>query len=135
MTFNLINVANAVSAVSLGDQCFYYQTCTHTDQNADCVQIKHNAICQCKKGYHSVTVQKPIKRVFCSQGKRYLPSCWGIFLPAPNGNAQVCSRFGGDSDRSVNASWSSYRACHIYCSHLFRPQALCRFKTQALCQY
>ncbi|XP_014281851.1 uncharacterized protein [Halyomorpha halys] len=53
--------------VSLGDQCFYYQTCTHTDQNADCVQIKHNAICQCKKGYHSVTVQKPIKRIFCSQ--------------------------------------------------------------------
>lgn len=58
-----------VSAVNLGEQCFYYQACMYTDQNADCVQIKHNAICQCKEGYHLATVQKPMKRVFCSQGR------------------------------------------------------------------
>ncbi|XP_075230547.1 uncharacterized protein LOC142329714 isoform X2 [Lycorma delicatula] len=53
--------------VRLGDQCFYYQTCSFTDQNAACIQIRHNAICQCKPGYHTVTLQRPNKRVFCSQ--------------------------------------------------------------------
>ncbi|XP_024085983.1 uncharacterized protein LOC112126114 [Cimex lectularius] len=52
--------------VKLGDQCLYLETCLFTDQNADCVQIRHNAICQCKSGFHTVTIPKP-KRVFCSE--------------------------------------------------------------------
>ncbi|XP_039290358.1 uncharacterized protein LOC111057980 isoform X5 [Nilaparvata lugens] len=53
--------------VRLGEQCFYYQTCSFTDQNAACIQIRHNAICQCKPGFHTVTLQRPNKRVFCTQ--------------------------------------------------------------------
>ncbi|KAK9496722.1 hypothetical protein O3M35_013015 [Rhynocoris fuscipes] len=51
----------------IGEQCYYFQTCMYTDQNAECVQINHNAICQCKNGYHPVTVLRPLKRVFCTQ--------------------------------------------------------------------
>uniref|UniRef100_T1HJW3 EB domain-containing protein n=1 Tax=Rhodnius prolixus TaxID=13249 RepID=T1HJW3_RHOPR len=51
----------------IGEQCYYFQTCIFTDQNAECVQISHNAVCQCKTGYHPVTVLRPLKRVFCTQ--------------------------------------------------------------------
>jgi hypothetical protein len=56
------------TAVRLGDQCFYRQTCAFTDQHAICIQINHNAICQCKPGYHTVALQRPTKKVFCSEG-------------------------------------------------------------------
>ncbi|XP_046407469.1 uncharacterized protein LOC124172104 [Ischnura elegans] len=51
----------------LGDQCFYERTCSFTDQHASCIQVNHNALCQCKPGYHTVSLQRPTKRVFCSE--------------------------------------------------------------------
>ena len=32
------------------------------------MQINHNAICQCKEGYHLTTHTKPTRRTFCTQG-------------------------------------------------------------------
>ncbi|KAL0270861.1 UNVERIFIED_CONTAM: hypothetical protein PYX00_008132 [Menopon gallinae] len=51
----------------LGDQCFYAQTCSFSDPNAICMQINHNAICQCKPGFHSVALRRGAKRSFCSE--------------------------------------------------------------------
>ncbi|KAJ8978213.1 hypothetical protein NQ317_002033 [Molorchus minor] len=51
----------------LGDQCYYKEACEYTDQHASCVQVHHNAVCQCKNGYHSVSIQKPSKKVFCAE--------------------------------------------------------------------
>lgn len=39
--------------------------------NSLCIQIRHNALCTCIKGYHSVSYSKPTKRVFCTEGKDY----------------------------------------------------------------
>lgn len=55
-------------AKKLGDQCFYHQTCLHSDANSLCIQTGHNAVCECAAGYHSVSYQKPTKRIFCTQG-------------------------------------------------------------------
>jgi hypothetical protein len=63
-----LSFLNLFAAVRLGDQCFYRQTCAFTDQHATCIQINHNAICQCKPGYHTVALQRPTKKVFCSEG-------------------------------------------------------------------
>jgi hypothetical protein len=60
------------TAVRLGDQCFYRQTCSFTDQHATCIQVNHNAICQCKPGYHTVALQRPTKKVFCSAGTDFV---------------------------------------------------------------
>lgn len=57
------------TAKKLGEQCFYDQTCLHNDVNSLCIQIRHNALCQCIHGYHSVSYMKPTKRVFCTEGK------------------------------------------------------------------
>ncbi|KAF5290148.1 hypothetical protein FQR65_LT11660 [Abscondita terminalis] len=51
----------------LGEQCYYREACRYSDQHASCVQIHHNAVCQCKSGYHIVSIQKPSKRVFCAE--------------------------------------------------------------------
>jgi hypothetical protein len=56
-------------AKKLGDQCFYHQTCEYSDSNSLCVQVSHNAICDCAPGFHSVSYTKPTKRIFCTQGK------------------------------------------------------------------
>ncbi|XP_076254195.1 uncharacterized protein LOC143192590 isoform X7 [Rhynchophorus ferrugineus] len=56
----------------LGEQCYYHEACEYTDQHASCIQIHHNAICQCQSGYHSVSIQKPSKKVFCAEGKKYV---------------------------------------------------------------
>jgi hypothetical protein len=53
----------------LGEQCFYRQTCKHYDPHSACVQVDHNAICQCETGYHSVSYTKPYRKVFCTEGK------------------------------------------------------------------
>ncbi|KAL7732367.1 hypothetical protein ACLKA6_004349 [Drosophila palustris] len=50
----------------LGDQCFYDETCVYNDENSLCVQVRHNAICQCANGFHSVSYTKPTRRVFCT---------------------------------------------------------------------
>lgn len=59
----------ADAAKKLEEQCFYDQTCLHTDENSICLQINHNAICACKDGFHVVTHSKPTRRTFCTQGK------------------------------------------------------------------
>ncbi|XP_068081838.1 uncharacterized protein [Anabrus simplex] len=68
--------------VRLGEQCLYGQTCTFTDQHAVCTQVEHNAICQCKAGYHEVSLQRPTKRNFCSPDQVILntdvPTLFGV---------------------------------------------------------
>lgn len=59
----------SLSAKKLGEQCFYDQTCQHTDDNSECKQVDHNAMCSCKEEYHEVTHSKPVRRTFCTQGK------------------------------------------------------------------
>lgn len=59
----------AFLAKKLGEQCYYKETCTYADQYASCIQVHHNAICQCRTGYHTVSIQKPSKREFCAEGK------------------------------------------------------------------
>ncbi|KAI8122325.1 hypothetical protein CVS40_6784 [Lucilia cuprina] len=51
----------------LGEQCFYDETCQYNDENSLCVQVRHNAMCQCAGGFHSVSYTKPTRRVFCTQ--------------------------------------------------------------------
>ncbi|XP_072939763.1 uncharacterized protein [Epargyreus clarus] len=51
----------------LGEQCFYRQTCRAFDPHASCVQINHNAYCQCEPGYHSTSHSRPTNRVFCTE--------------------------------------------------------------------
>ncbi|EDS27885.1 conserved hypothetical protein [Culex quinquefasciatus] len=71
-----------VAAKKLGDQCFHDQTCIYNDEHALCVQIRHNAICQCGPGFHSVSYSKPTKRVFCTQDMASitadLPTLFGV---------------------------------------------------------
>ncbi|KAH8307610.1 hypothetical protein KR044_005232 [Drosophila immigrans] len=66
----------------LGDQCFYDETCLYNDENSLCVQVRHNAICQCASGYHSVSYTKPTRRVFCtpdlSELSSDLPTLLGV---------------------------------------------------------
>ncbi|KAL1377733.1 hypothetical protein pipiens_004128 [Culex pipiens pipiens] len=70
------------AAKKLGDQCFHDQTCIYNDEHALCVQIRHNAICQCAPGFHSVSYSKPTKRVFCTQDMASitadLPTLFGV---------------------------------------------------------
>ncbi|XP_055377021.1 putative uncharacterized protein DDB_G0282133 isoform X2 [Condylostylus longicornis] len=51
----------------LGQQCHYHESCLYNDENSLCIQIKHNAMCQCKDGYHMVSYTKPIKKKFCTR--------------------------------------------------------------------
>ncbi|KAL4710773.1 hypothetical protein ACJJTC_009322 [Scirpophaga incertulas] len=51
----------------LGEQCFYRQTCKAFDAHASCVQVNHNAYCQCEPGYHSTSHTRPTQRVFCTE--------------------------------------------------------------------
>lgn len=51
----------------LGEQCFYWQTCRAFDSHASCVQVNHNAYCQCDPGYHSTSHSRPTNRIFCTE--------------------------------------------------------------------
>ncbi|XP_044757127.1 uncharacterized protein LOC123315487 isoform X2 [Coccinella septempunctata] len=51
----------------LGEICYYKEACRFSDQHSSCIQVHHNAICQCEKGYHSVARQKNSKRIFCAE--------------------------------------------------------------------
>ncbi|XP_013139157.1 PREDICTED: uncharacterized protein LOC106103815 isoform X1 [Papilio polytes] len=51
----------------LGEQCFYRATCRAFDPHASCVQVNHNAYCQCEPGYHSTTHTRPVPRNFCTE--------------------------------------------------------------------
>ncbi|KAL1453385.1 hypothetical protein WDU94_007525 [Cyamophila willieti] len=54
-------------SVSLNEQCFYTSSCQYSDPYSECVQIRHNAQCKCRAGFHSVTAHKPVRREFCSK--------------------------------------------------------------------
>lgn len=56
------------AAKKLGEQCFYDQTCVFNEPNSLCVQVHHNAMCECVDGFHSVVHYKPSKREFCTPG-------------------------------------------------------------------
>ncbi|XP_033610548.1 uncharacterized protein LOC111872356 isoform X3 [Cryptotermes secundus] len=80
--------------VRLGDQCFYRQTCEFTDQHATCIQVNHNAICQCEPGYHTVALQRPTKKVFCSADLVILttdvPTLFGVATGLAIFTALIC---------------------------------------------
>lgn len=63
------------TAKKLGEQCFYHQTCEYNDPKSLCVQIRHNAVCDCAEGFHSVSYSRPTKRIFCTEGKT-----WSYFI-------------------------------------------------------
>lgn len=71
--------------VRLGEQCFYAQTCT--DLHATCIQVDHNAVCQCKAGFHSVTLSKPSKKIFCSEDIEVISTNVGSLLGVASGVA------------------------------------------------
>ncbi|GJQ85770.1 hypothetical protein Trydic_g20331 [Trypoxylus dichotomus] len=71
----------------LGEQCYYKETCTFADQYASCVQIHHNAICQCKTGYHTVSIQKPSKREFCAEDLVVMTTNFSTFAGVLSGIA------------------------------------------------
>ncbi|XP_034830123.1 uncharacterized protein [Maniola hyperantus] len=51
----------------LGEQCFYQETCYAFDPHASCVQVNHNAYCQCNSGYHTTSHSRPTQRIFCTE--------------------------------------------------------------------
>ncbi|XP_052740487.1 uncharacterized protein LOC112052644 [Bicyclus anynana] len=51
----------------LGEQCFYQETCHAFDPHASCVQVNHNAYCQCDAGYHTTSHSRPTQRIFCTE--------------------------------------------------------------------
>ncbi|XP_035439133.2 uncharacterized protein LOC118268665 isoform X3 [Spodoptera frugiperda] len=54
-------------AKKLGEQCFYRETCKAFDSHASCVQVNHNAYCQCDSGYHQTSHTRPTNRIFCTE--------------------------------------------------------------------
>ncbi|EDW19252.2 uncharacterized protein LOC6583098 isoform X1 [Drosophila mojavensis] len=71
----------------LGDQCFYDETCIYNDENSLCVQVRHNAMCQCASGFHSVSYTKPTRRVFCTPDLSELSSDLPTLLGVSSGIA------------------------------------------------
>ncbi|XP_060524920.1 uncharacterized protein LOC132701194 isoform X6 [Cylas formicarius] len=72
---------------SLGEQCYYHETCEYTDQHASCIQVHHNAICQCQTGYHAVSLQKPSKRTFCAEDAVVVATDFSTFAGVLSGIA------------------------------------------------
>ncbi|KAK9703305.1 hypothetical protein QE152_g29424 [Popillia japonica] len=71
----------------LGEQCYYKETCTYADQYASCIQVHHNAICQCRTGYHTVSIQKPSKREFCAEDLVVMTTNFSTFAGVLSGIA------------------------------------------------
>ncbi|XP_071055537.1 uncharacterized protein [Onthophagus taurus] len=71
----------------LGEQCYYKESCRFADQYSSCVQVHHNAICQCRNGYHSVSIQKPSKRVFCAEDAVVMTTNFSTFAGVLSGIA------------------------------------------------
>ncbi|KRT80592.1 hypothetical protein AMK59_5769 [Oryctes borbonicus] len=71
----------------LGEQCYYKETCTFVDQYSSCIQIHHNAICQCRTGYHTVSIQKPSKREFCAEDLVVMTTNFSTFAGVLSGIA------------------------------------------------
>ncbi|XP_048507417.1 uncharacterized protein LOC105683652 isoform X1 [Athalia rosae] len=78
----------------LGEQCFYRATCTFADQYATCTQVQHNAICECKTGYHRVALSRPSKKVFCAEDlvliARDVPTLLGVASGLAIFGALIC---------------------------------------------
>lgn len=105
-------------AKKLGEQCYYHETCEYTDQHSSCIQIHHNAICQCQNGYHSVSIQKPSKKIFCAEGKIVLAL---IRIPVDTNNIFRCT---GNNKRLLHVRWSPLGYRHIVGPHLFRAASV-----------
>ncbi|XP_067645548.1 platelet binding protein GspB-like isoform X2 [Eurosta solidaginis] len=71
----------------LGEQCFYDETCLYNDENSLCVQVRHNAMCQCVHGFHSVSHTKPTRRIFCTKDLKELNSDLPTLLGVTTGIA------------------------------------------------
>ncbi|CAH1982281.1 unnamed protein product [Acanthoscelides obtectus] len=71
----------------LGDQCYYMETCKYTDQHASCIQVHHHAVCQCENGYHSVSIDRPSKKVFCAEDVAVMTSDFSTFAGVLSGIA------------------------------------------------
>nr|XP_014088433.1 uncharacterized protein LOC106616344 isoform X3 [Bactrocera oleae] len=71
----------------LGEQCFYDETCMFSDENSLCIQVRHNAMCQCANGFHSVSHTKPTRRVFCTKDLKELNSDLPTLLGVATGIA------------------------------------------------
>lgn len=93
-----------VLAKRLGEQCFYDLACLHNDENSVCMQINHNAICDCREGWHSVTHLKPTRRTFCTQGKFYRQS-----MSARKHTSATCTR---SIPLSINYFGNNRLLCH-----------------------
>ncbi|KAL3276690.1 hypothetical protein HHI36_012060 [Cryptolaemus montrouzieri] len=71
----------------LGEICYYKEACRFADQHSSCIQIHHNAICQCENGYHSVAIQKPSKRIFCAKDLAVMTTDFSTFAGVLSGIA------------------------------------------------
>ncbi|KAI5723771.1 hypothetical protein M8J76_010771 [Diaphorina citri] len=102
-------------AVSLGEQCFYSESCRYNDPNSECVQIRHNAQCKCTRGFHSVATSRPTRREFCSKDLVVIKSDLQTLLGVASGlaifTAAICfvlKLFVGSKPRSFgNANIST----------------------------
>lgn len=119
-----------LTAKKLGEQCLYHQICEYNDPNSLCVQIKHNAICECAEGFHSVSYMKPTKRIFCTQGE-YLNNflSWNVRCNAKKKNCEKLNKncvwvylfvliawiyiktYVCDNKKN----WNKKKLCHIWC--------------------
>uniref|UniRef100_A0A8D8RHY3 EB domain-containing protein n=1 Tax=Cacopsylla melanoneura TaxID=428564 RepID=A0A8D8RHY3_9HEMI len=117
-------------SVSLGDQCFYTSSCQHNDPYSECVQIRHNAQCKCRAGFHSVTAHKPVRREFCSKDLVVIKSDLQTLLGVASGlaifTAAICfvlklfvgskPRSFGDANISTPIIYSSNNAIPLRAS-------------------
>ncbi|CAG9769659.1 unnamed protein product [Ceutorhynchus assimilis] len=71
----------------LGEQCYYHEACEYTDQHASCIQIHHNALCQCQNGYHSVGIQKSSRKIFCAKDVQVISKDFSTFAGVLSGIA------------------------------------------------
>ncbi|CAH1991087.1 unnamed protein product [Acanthoscelides obtectus] len=63
------------------------ETCKYTDQHASCIQVHHHAVCQCENGYHSVSIDRPSKKVFCAEDVAVMTSDFSTFAGVLSGIA------------------------------------------------
>ncbi|KAK9881002.1 hypothetical protein WA026_014345 [Henosepilachna vigintioctopunctata] len=71
----------------LGETCFYKEACQYSDPHSSCIQIHHNAVCQCENGYHFVAIQKPQKKLFCAEDLAVMTTDFSTFAGVLSGIA------------------------------------------------
>lgn len=77
----------------------------YTDAHSSCIQIHHNAICQCVSGYHSVNIQKPNRKTFCAEGTKTYIRFYCIEIQI----SYQFSRSGRHDHRPIHISWRYIR--------------------------